>query len=300
MRGFSEANGSWKTSCIRRRSGLQLAPAQLRDVLAVEADAAGRRRPAGGARSGRSCSCPSRTRRPGPAPRPAAPRSETSSTARTVSVPAAEQAAAEREVLAQAPDLDQGRCRNRVMVQAASSDLAPAQAAHERDRRRRPRASGTAGVAAARVGVGDSAGGTSSRTAGAAGSGTRAADRLERHAARRRSSPGAARSAAAPWCRACSGRLSSGTTLAALDDAAGIHHHHPVGDLGDHAQIVGDEDDRHAGARAAGPCSSSRICAWTVTSSAVVGSSAISTAGSQASAMAIITRWRMPPESWCG
>ena len=37
-----------------------------------------------------------------------------------------------------------------------------------------------------------------------------------------------------------------------------------------------------------------------VTSSAVVGSSAISSFGRQASAMAIITRWRMPPESWCG
>ena len=37
-----------------------------------------------------------------------------------------------------------------------------------------------------------------------------------------------------------------------------------------------------------------------VTSSAVVGSSAISSFGSQASAMAIITRWRMPPESSWG
>jgi len=35
---------------------------------------------------------------------------------------------------------------------------------------------------------------------------------------------------------------------------------------------------------------------WTVTSSAVVGSSAIRIWGSQASAMAIITRCRMPPE----
>jgi len=40
--------------------------------------------------------------------------------------------------------------------------------------------------------------------------------------------------------------------------------------------------------------------AWMVTSSAVVGSSASSSRGEQASAMAIITRWRMPPESWCG
>ena len=45
---------------------------------------------------------------------------------------------------------------------------------------------------------------------------------------------------------------------------------------------------------------SSRICAWTVTSSAVVGSSAISSFGLQASAIAIITRCRMPPDIWCG
>ena len=45
---------------------------------------------------------------------------------------------------------------------------------------------------------------------------------------------------------------------------------------------------------------SSRICAWMVTSSAVVGSSAIRSFGSHASAMAIIARWRIPPENWCG
>ena len=37
-----------------------------------------------------------------------------------------------------------------------------------------------------------------------------------------------------------------------------------------------------------------------VGSSAVVGSSASSSAGWQAMASAIITRWRMPPDSWCG
>ena len=46
--------------------------------------------------------------------------------------------------------------------------------------------------------------------------------------------------------------------------------------------------------------SSRRICACTVTSSAVVGSSAINSSGSHISAIAIITRWRKPPESWCG
>src|SRR5436190_12261444 len=45
---------------------------------------------------------------------------------------------------------------------------------------------------------------------------------------------------------------------------------------------------------------SSRICAWMVTSSAVVGSSAISSRGRSASAIAIIARWRMPPERRCG
>jgi len=45
---------------------------------------------------------------------------------------------------------------------------------------------------------------------------------------------------------------------------------------------------------------SARICAWMVTSSAVVGSSAINNSGPHASAIAIITLWRMPPESSCG
>ena len=44
----------------------------------------------------------------------------------------------------------------------------------------------------------------------------------------------------------------------------------------------------------------SRIWAWMVTSRAVVGSSAMSSFGSHASAMAIMTRWRSPPESSWG
>ena len=43
----------------------------------------------------------------------------------------------------------------------------------------------------------------------------------------------------------------------------------------------------------------SMIWAWTVASSAVVGSSAITREGFAISAVAIIARWRMPPEnSW--
>ena len=50
-------------------------------------------------------------------------------------------------------------------------------------------------------------------------------------------------------------------------------------------------------------CSSaSRSITWacTVTSRAVVGSSAMISEGSSAIAMAIMMRWRMPPENWCG
>ena len=46
--------------------------------------------------------------------------------------------------------------------------------------------------------------------------------------------------------------------------------------------------------------SSSSTWAWIVTSSAVVGSSAMRSLGSSASAMAIMTRCRMPPLNWCG
>ena len=42
------------------------------------------------------------------------------------------------------------------------------------------------------------------------------------------------------------------------------------------------------------------ICRCTVASSAVVGSSATSSVGRHASAMAIITRCAIPPLSWCG
>ena len=46
--------------------------------------------------------------------------------------------------------------------------------------------------------------------------------------------------------------------------------------------------------------STSRICACTVTSRAVVGSSQMIRSGSLAIAIAITTRWRSPPESSCG
>ena len=114
-----------------------------------------------------------------------------------------------------------------------------------------------------------------------------------------RSRPSAGRLASRPRVYGCVG-WRRGVDVAALDGAAGVHHLHPVGDAGDHAEVVGDEHDRRARTRAGCARCTSRIWACTVTSSAVVGSSAISTSGSLAIAIAIITRWRMPPENSCG
>ena len=91
------------------------------------------------------------------------------------------------------------------------------------------------------------------------------------------------------------GRVEDLVDRPVLDDLAEIHDRDVVGDLGDDADVVGDEQHRHA-ASAPAAAIRSRICACVVTSSAVVGSSAIRTSGLQASAMAIMTRWRMPPE----
>ena len=44
-----------------------------------------------------------------------------------------------------------------------------------------------------------------------------------------------------------SGRAEEGHDVALLDDLAGVHDRHPVAHLGDHAQVVGDEDDGRAG-----------------------------------------------------
>ena len=75
---------------------------------------------------------------------------------------------------------------------------------------------------------------------------------------------------------------------ALLDGDAVLQHDDAVGDIGDHAEIVGDEQHARCHACGATRAISLRICACVVTSSAVVGSSAISRRGSRASAMAII------------
>ena len=69
-RGFSDANGSWKTICIRRRSGRSSLVAEVGDVLPVEADAARRSACTAAGWRGRPSTCRNPTRRPGRASRP--------------------------------------------------------------------------------------------------------------------------------------------------------------------------------------------------------------------------------------
>ena len=81
-----------------------------------------------------------------------------------------------------------------------------------------------------------------------------------------------------------------------LDLAAGIHHHDALGDFGDHAEIVGDQHDRRADAalEVQHQLEDLRLDRDVERRGRLVGDQSF---GLQASAIAIITRWRMPPES---
>jgi hypothetical protein len=81
-----------------------------------------------------------------------------------------------------------------------------------------------------------------------------------------------------------------------LDHLPAIHHHHALCRLGDDAHGVRDEHHGHAETRFQSR-ELQNLRLDRVTSSAVVGSSAISNFGLQATAIAIMTRWRMPPEN---
>ncbi len=83
--------------------------------------------------------------------------------------------------------------------------------------------------------------------------------------------------------------------LALLHHLARAHHVDTIGEAPHDAEVVRDEDDGHA-ELALEFGEDSRICACTVTSRAVVGSSAMRMSGLLASAMAIMTRWRWPPD----
>ena len=90
--------------------------------------------------------------------------------------------------------------------------------------------------------------------------------------------------------------MEDGVDRALLHHAPEVHDGDLVAHLGHHAQVMGDEMMAMC-SRCWRLRKSARICAWVVTSSAVVGSSAIRMRGAQDSASAIMARWRSPPLS---
>jgi hypothetical protein len=86
---------------------------------------------------------------------------------------------------------------------------------------------------------------------------------------------------------------------ALFDDVAGIHHQHALRELGDDAEVVRDQYDRHAefALQSQQQIEDLRLHGDVERR---VGSSAINSLGCEASAIAIITRCRVPPDSSCG
>ena len=80
-----------------------------------------------------------------------------------------------------------------------------------------------------------------------------------------------------------------GFDRAAFHDQAGVHDDDPVAMAGDDGKIVADQNERHARFRPE-PVDQAKMRACTVTSRAVVGSSAMTRRGPQPIAIAIIAR----------
>ena len=118
LRGFSDAYGSWKTICISRRSGRSSRAPSRAIVAALEAHVARRSARAGARSCARASTCRSPTRRRARASRPRATENVTPSTAWTAATCRREQALADREVGRDVLDLDERRRRSRAHAAA--------------------------------------------------------------------------------------------------------------------------------------------------------------------------------------
>ena len=121
-----------------------------------------------------------------------------------------------------------------------------------------------------------------------------ATDRLERLAR-----PMPCRQRAEQAARVRMGRGRSTSAVGPVSTTVRVEHRDAVADLANHAEVVRDQQHPEP-KRSRSYRISSRICFAMVTSSAVVGSSRISSFGSQTSAIAIIARCSMPPDNSCG
>ena len=320
MRGFRLEYGSWKMICIRRRSGRS----SRCDGWVMSWPSKTTRPNVGSTRRSMrrpSVLLPQPLSPTRPIVSPRRTRSETPSTARTKRAERPNQPDSHGEVLRDALG---GRERARAVAPSGPPGRPTPRAAGGAARRRleevlRRRSRETSVARQQReqtLRAPTSASGGSSSRHWSMRSGQRSAKRQPGGSARRsgtmpsivREAPlGSPRGRAPAGCsragRACTGASAARRGLAhgrALDDAPRVHDDDVLRVLGDDAEVVRDEQDAHRRAARCSSRSSSRICAWMVTSSAVVGSSATRSFGSHASAIAIITRWRCPPESWCG
>ena len=285
-RGLSEAYGSWKTICICAAAGAARRGRGRAGHRRRNAIAPARRLDQPQQQRGRWSTCRSRIRPPAPASRPRARSNDTPSTARTGRWPSPHGPPVTGKCLRQLVRT----CSSGAVTTAPSSGRGAPRARRSGHQRRHRRAAHIA----ARCG---SAGGSGSLAAGSPERRHRAVDRAQR-GARASSSGGTA--AQQPRGIGMARRARTAARPARLHDLR-RRTSPPRG-----RTISATTPRSWVISRIAMPSSRcsrrsrSRICAWIVTSSAVVGSSAISSWGSQASAMAIITRCRMPPESWCG
>ena len=97
----------------------------------------------------------------------------------------------------------------------------------------------------------------------------------------------------------CSGAAKIASVERVLDDPAGVHDRDLVGDLGDDAEVVGDDHDRgvELALQALDQLEDLRLDRHVERRRRLVGDQQLRVVGS---AIAIITRWRMPPENSCG
>ena len=82
-----------------------------------------------------------------------------------------------------------------------------------------------------------------------------------------------------------------------LNNLAAVKYDDAIGYIGNNTQVMSYYHDAHS---VFASQLLDQICACIVTSRAVVGSSASRICGLQASAIAIMTLWRIPPDNWCG
>ena len=260
LRGFSDEYGSWKIICISRRSGLSSRRDDVRDVAAAIrrscrswARAAGVIEPRGRALAAARLADDAR------ASRPRSMSNETPSTACTVPICSLEDdPARDREVLDEVAHLDERLAHGsapRSLARARPRGSLPCCAARPRSSAASARRAGTRPHGADRPARARAPGrprGGASRTYGQRGwkrAAARQVDQARRPAGDRHELARRARLSSrgiepsSPTCTGARAARTASRRRRALDDAAGVHHRHVVGRLGDHAEVVGDHHD---------------------------------------------------------